>query len=157
MLTDSSLQSACELLLYDEGFEQYPYNDQTGEQIKIPGATATFGIGFTYITMPEAMMILKNRVPNMCAEINRKWSPFSELDDVRKIVCLDIAYNVGIQGFLEFRDMTDFMAVKDWVHASHACMDSLVAVQEHIRYTRLSEMILTGKLPDVISTHSSSA
>lgn len=159
MLTDSGLQACCEWLLYDEGFEQLAYDDETGKEVKAPDGKLTIGIGFNLqdvgLTLSECLLILKARIGNIDRELSSKWSPFfTDLDEIRRIALINIAYNCGVEGLLKFHDTLAFLITKDYLNASKEVLDSHAARNLTARYARISETLLTGKLPDVIPPHS---
>jgi lysozyme len=68
----------------------------------------------------------------------------STLDPPRLCVLLDMAFNLGVHGLLEFRQMLGFVLVGNWDKAADAMRDSKWAEQVGGRAIRLERQMLTG-------------
>ena len=155
MLSDQGLQDASEWLLNDEEFRQYVYDDETGKtpEMNLQGKL-TIGIGFNLTTvglsLNEALLILRLRIKALDADLTQNLTVYKELSEPRQIAMLNKAYNMGEAGLEQFHDMMLSLNGHDYLNASKACMDSLAAANDHYRYERISETLLTGKLPSIV-------
>ena len=137
----------------DEGFRAYVYDDATGIRIT-PGYTCvghpTVGYGTALdvrgLTEDEATLLLQNELANQLLELNQlAW--FALLDDVRKGVIQNLAYNIGVSGVEGFHHMIAAIKVRDWNMARIEMEDSHWAQQVgHERVARLTNQLWTGAL-----------
>lgn len=67
---------------------------------------------------------------------------YAKLDPVRRSVCLDIAYNEGVHGLLNFPHMIAALSRQDWPSAATECHveDPKLAG----RYAALAQLLLIG-------------
>jgi len=69
---------------------------------------------------------------------------YEQLNDARRMVCMDMTYNLGQRGFLQFKKMIAAMERGDWQTAAAEIMDSKAARQLPGRYYTLSTSMATG-------------
>jgi len=159
MLNADALQACAEWLMYDEGFEQFPYDDETGKRVSAPAGKLTIGIGFNLsdagLSMVECMFILKNRINMLDVTLSTNLHGYSELDEVRQSALINMAYNLGINGLLAFHDFILFVTGNDYIHAANDLRATKVYQELTHRYERISEAILTGKYPDALNINRS--
>lgn len=122
-----------------------------GERLKPYRCTAgklTIGVGRNLedrgITAEESAYLLNN-------DIEREWKALKTalpwvtgLNDVRQRVLLDMAFNLGIDGLLQFKNTLATVQRGDYERAASMMLDSLWARQVKGRATRLAEMMKTG-------------
>jgi lysozyme len=142
------LNNLRELLKLHEGFSAKPYRDSVGK--------LTIGYGFNLddvgLYPEECEFILANRIKKLDTEMRRMLPWFAKLDDVRKVVLLDMCYNMGPEPF-------DFDGYKDWpIFLGQVERGEYVAAAKNMRSTlwyrqvkgrgvRLARMMETGKWP----------
>jgi lysozyme len=128
------------LLLQHEGFRQFPYTDTTGH--------LTIGIGRNLdsrgISQNEAFILLDDDSLYFSSKLSSVLPFFDSLDGIRQIALVDMCFNLGVNGLLEFKNFLGFVEKKDWKNASAELLDSKAAAQCVDRYKRLAEIILTG-------------
>lgn len=145
-----------EQLELHEGFRPVPYEDSEGN--------TTIGIGYNVTARGyhslEAVLgrpigdpprVSEAEARAMCvADINRieaeipKYFPFySQLNEVRQRVVLDMCYNMGYS-VLEFKRTRAAVEAQDWSLATMQLYRSKWAHQVHGRADRLARMLLTG-------------
>lgn len=129
-------------LLNEEGYKQFPYVDTTGhETIAIGRNLAVVGI-----SLDEALYLLDNDI-SRCEKDLWHYAPwYGSLDDVRKSVVLDMCFEMGINGVLEFREMITYLSSRSFKQASDAMLASLWAKQVPSRAQNLALIIETGVL-----------
>jgi len=127
-------------LVRDEELRLKPYTDSVGK--------LTIGIGRNLtdkgISFQEAQGLLANDIADATADLEAKLPWTATLDDVRKGALVNMAFNLGIGGLLEFHDFLARMQRGDFSGAAGAMLDSLWARQVGARATRLSMQIQTG-------------
>ena len=83
----------------------------------------------------------------------RKWCAYyidgwDELDEVRRSVLIDMAFNLGIAGVMKFKRMLRHLAEGHYVLAAREMKDSLWAKQVPRRAKELIRMMQTGEWRD---------
>jgi lysozyme len=127
-------------LVRDEELRLKPYPDSVGK--------LTIGVGRNLsdkgISFQEAQLLLANDIADATADLQAKLPWTAALDDVRKGALLNMAFNMGLGGLLEFHDFLAKMQAGNFSGAAGAMLDSLWARQVGPRATRLSIQIQTG-------------
>jgi lysozyme len=127
-------------LVRDEELRLKPYTDSVGK--------LTIGIGRNLsdkgISFLEAQFMLANDVAATTAELQASLPWTATLDEVRKGALLNMTFNMGIGGLLEFHDFLAKLQAGDYSAAAGAMLDSLWARQVGARATRLSQQIQSG-------------
>jgi lysozyme len=124
----------------NEGYRQYVYKDSMG----IP----TIGIGFNLeegFTKEESMLILRLRLSKLITELCDRVPVFTDMSQIRKIVLLDMSYNLGVPGLLKFRKMFAALCERDYQLAAKEMLDSRYASQVKGRAQRNALMMETGE------------
>jgi lysozyme len=98
------------------------------------------------ISKSEAYELLANDIRS-CGEqlIDEIPEIYSGLDEVRKSVLLNMCFNLGIGGLLEFKNTLAFVAAGDWERAANGMLASKWAKQVGHRAIELSELMRKGK------------
>lgn len=143
-----SLNSAQELIRYDEGEVDHAYKDSLGY--------VTIGVGHL-IDAVKGGSLPKEIVDALFAwdrahkeaEVKAALPWYVALDPVRQAVLLDMAFNLGTAGLLAFRQTLAAIQAGDYVAASTLMLQSRWASQLPVRANRLSQMMLTGQWPKV--------
>lgn len=124
-----------------EDYKQYPYHDTNGH--------LTVGIGRNLeakgISRFEALVMLDNDIQDAEDELVKNISFYNDLDDVRKMVLINMCFNLGIVGLMKFKRMIDYLGKGNYAKASKEMLDSLWALQVKNRAFVLAEMMETGK------------
>lgn len=125
-----------------------------GERLRPYRCTAgklTIGVGRNLedrgITAEESAYLLLNDVRAVEQGLAKALPWFTQLDDVRQRVLLDMAFNLGLQGLLEFRRTLDAVRSGRYQQAAGMMLESKWAGQVGQRAQRLSQMMATGKDP----------
>lgn len=92
------------------------------------------------MTKEEAEKLLKNDV-NKTIELIKDRLPWDELSDARKAVCVNMAFNLGITGFLRFRNMQRALRKHCYKEAAIEMADSLWHKRSQVG-NRSEELIL---------------
>ena len=128
-----------------EGFKPYAYRDSLG--------IWTIGYGINVdkdhgggITEEESEMLLLNRLNTKIEELDTAISWWRMLDDVRQDVIVEMAYQLGVQGLLDFNKFLAYAKAKQYDLAAGEMLNSLWAQQTPERAKMLSQRFATGKV-----------
>ena len=134
-----------------EGLELKPYNDSLG--------FATIGYGhliakrkvtpqdvkdFKGFTKEDAGSLLIEDMAKKIAEVERRIPFFSGLDSVRKTVIVGMAFQMGVDGLLQFKDTLKAVDQGRYKDAGIAMSNSLWARQTPGRAKILVERMVKG-------------
>lgn len=136
----------------DEGLRLFVYDDATGQPI-VPGSQVvghpTIGYGraldITGITEGEAATLLANKLIALQVELEKlPW--YTGLNDVRRGVILNLAYNMGLHNVQSFTKMIAYLQQQNWATAALELRNSKWATQvQASRSSRLIKQLLTGQ------------
>lgn len=126
-----------------EGERLKPYRDTVGK--------LTIGIGRNLddcgISAEESAVLLSNDIKRSEAELLRALPWVGKLDEVRQRVLLDMTFNLGLVGLLNFKNTLAAIEAGDYKRAATMMLDSKWAKQVGQRADRLSRMMATGMDP----------
>jgi lysozyme len=128
-------------LYRDEGVRLKPYKDSEG--------LLTIGVGRCLdrvgISMGESELMLDNDISRATAEVitHIPWS--HELDEIRRAVLTNMAFNVGVAGLLKFERMLAALKARDYETAAKEMLDSKWRKQVGPRADRLAKQMVTGE------------
>jgi len=142
------------LLSDHEGVKLKVYDDYTGKELKAGDVLVghpTIGIGRNVakdglgISQEEAEFMLINDIERVKEEI--KDFPILHLNEARTAVIIDMAFNMGITRFNDFKWPKFFKAVvnEEWQKATEEMLDSNWARQTKRRSKNLSKIMFTGQ------------
>lgn len=90
------------------------------------------------------MSLLKKKVMELKKKLhNYKW--YRNLNAPRRAVCIDMAYNLGVSGLLNFKKTIAFLEAMDFDAASKEMLDSCWASQVGSRALRNARIMREGK------------
>ena len=121
----------------EEGFRAFPYRDTAGH--------LTVGYGYNLdagISKAAAAALLSVQVQEVVAQL-QAYPWFASLDDVRKSVVVDIAFNQGVNGLLHYPHMISALATGNWAEAAQQCSVANPALDAS-RYAPLRALLLKG-------------
>lgn len=81
------------------------------------------------ISRSEAMLMLRNDLIATSFGLEKAVPGFLALTPRRRMALIDMAYNLGLAGFLKFRKLLTAIQVGDWQQASAEMLDSKWADQ----------------------------
>lgn len=130
-----------EQLIRDEGLRLKPYRDTVGK--------LTIGVGRNLedvgISHEEAMLLLDHDIARAEAEVNAHLPWSRQLGEPRRAVLVNMAFNLGIGGLLQFRRALAAMQRGDYDLAAREMLDSKWAEQVGARATRLARQMREGE------------
>jgi len=136
MIDISSLKGE---LKRDEGFEPRVYTCSAGKQ------TIGYGWNFEDNDLPVriANELLEYAIMEKIVQLsNHQW--FCELDDARKKLITNMAFNIGVNGVLRFKKMIAAIEAKDYDLAADEMKDSKWYKQVGDRAKRLVVVMKRG-------------
>ncbi len=129
----------------EEGFKQYPYNDATGARVScLPNGNLTWLYGLNLETegsLELGELCLRWKLGKLLTSLS-SYSWFATCNSARQSALLDIAYNEGVHGLLNFPSMIHYISIKDWPNAQKEC--SVGDPRLKARYDKLGNILLTG-------------
>ena len=141
---NSFLTEATEQIKLDEGCVLHAYRDTLGY--------LTIGYGRLIdkkknggISHEEAEMLLHNDIDRKLSELRKKYPHFDKLDDPRKGVLLNMAFQMGVGGLLGFRNTLAKIEAGDYEGAAANMLKSKWAQQTPNRAKRMAEQMRTGQ------------
>lgn len=132
------------LLRGEEGEVLTEYKDHLGY--------STIGVGRLIdarkgggITTEESAYLLSNDIQKKLSELERKLPWVKELDEARRGVLLSMAFQMGTDGLLGFKNTLEMVRTGRYTDAAKGMLNSLWAKQTPQRAKRHSEQMRTGK------------
>ena len=128
----------------DEGEKLYAYKDSLGYW--------TIGIGILIdkekgggLLPEESAFIFNNRVKILKSELSKRISFFDKLSETRQAVLLNMAFQMGVNGLLGFKNTLKTIESGDYAKAAREMLMSKWASQTPQRANRLSKQMETGE------------
>lgn len=124
----------------NEGYERFIYLDSEGIE--------TIGIGFNLqegFSKFECQLILNYRLGQLHERLSEMYSWYPTLNEVRRTVLLDMAYNLGIPRLSRFVRMISAIEREDFELAGFELLDSRYATQVKGRAVRNAAMMQDGE------------
>ena len=114
-----------EMLLKHEGLRLYPYHCSEDK--------LTIGIGRNIqdrgITEDEAKYLLANDINEVTEQLDKVWAAWRTFPVKAQYVCIDMAFQLGVEGFMKFRQSRQLMEEGMWTEASEEILRSKWARQ----------------------------
>jgi lysozyme len=127
-------------LTTDEGRKSRIYKDTVGK--------ITAGVGRNLSDVPfsddEIDLMLTNDIKKVCDQLDEKLPWWRTLSERRQRVLANMAFNLGINGLLGFRNTLAFVQGGKYDQAAEGMLDSLWAKQVGMRAVRLANMMKEG-------------
>jgi lysozyme len=141
-MTPEGKQKLRSLLVQHESYRQFPYVDTTGH--------LTIGIGRNLadrgISQTEAFYLLDEDASYFTSKLSHYLPFFLKLSENRQIALVDMCFNLGVQGFLNFKDMILALESHDYERAAKEMLDSKWAGQVGNRAVKLAQIVKTNEL-----------
>ncbi|OPZ42219.1 MAG: Phage lysozyme [Bacteroidetes bacterium ADurb.BinA104] len=141
-MTEALMNRIKAQLVRHEGLRLKPYRCTAGK--------LTIGIGRNLedrgISQKEAYAMLERDILDFEQQLlNEIPEVYNKLDEVRQSVLLNMCFNLGIKGLLEFKNTLAFIDAGDWERAANGMLASKWAKQVGRRAIELSELMRKGK------------
>lgn len=129
-----------EELKRDEGLRLKPYRCTAGK--------LTIGVGRNLddvgISQSEADMLLEHDLEKVIAQLSYRLPWWANVSEKRQHVLINMAFNLGIDGLLKFKNTLALIQAGKYQEASVAMLDSRWANQVGNRAKRLAEEMRQG-------------
>lgn len=137
----SELVTALSLVQKHEGLRLKPY--------RCPAGKLTIGWGLNLedrgLTRAEADYLLQSQLQELLKRMEQSFAPWwTNLSINRRAVLLDMAYNLGWQGLLDFKQTLNSVTAGDYDKAAAQMLESIWARQVKTRARELAEMMAEG-------------
>jgi len=137
----SLLQKVKDQLLRHEGLKLKPY--------RCPAGKLTIGVGRNLedrgITQKEAYILLENDILRCENELLAELPEvYHSLNETRKSALLNMCFNLGISGLIEFKNTLAFIGAGDFEQTANGMLASKWAKQVGRRAIELSELMRKG-------------
>jgi lysozyme len=135
-MTDADWEATYDSIKMHEGFSPKA----------IPDVDGTFVLGYGHncqravITTGAATVVLGDDLTATLTALVLAWPPFLACDGPRQQLVLEMAYQLGVEGLLGFKDLLHSLAAKNYSAAVDALVASRLAAQTPARvkdYVRL--------------------
>lgn len=131
-----------EQLIRHEGVRLKPYRDSVG--ILTVGCGRNLdAVGLTY---DEAMFLLDNDIQRVMRALRETLPYWLGLDEGRRQVLINMAFNLGVAGLLKFKKMLAHVEAGQYDAAADEMLNSAWAVQVGQRAQELSAQMRTGEM-----------
>lgn len=137
----------------EEGFRARPYRDTVSVRTVGYGRNLTAHPipGRNWTTNPcseaEAEGWLREELQSVISGLKKRKPVIDEIDMVRAAALLNMGYQLGVGGVLEFTQMWDAVEDRAWVRTAKAAKDSRWARQTPNRAKRVCYALETGEWP----------
>ena len=130
-----------EMLIKNEGLCLNLYKDSLGYN--------TIGVGRCLdkngLSEDEAMYLLENDINRVVANLDKMWEVWRSFPVPAQEVCVDMAFQMGITGFMNFRQTRALMEMGCWLEASEEILRSKYNTQTPARCARNSRKLALCK------------
>lgn len=113
------------MLVRHEGIRTFPYHCSENR--------LTIGIGRNLeqngISEEEAYYLLENDIKRVMSNLDKSFHMWRCFPKKARLVCIDMAFQMGIAGFLGFKKTIALMQLGMWLEASEELLDSRYAIQ----------------------------
>jgi lysozyme len=137
-------------IIRDEGEVLHLYYDSLGvptigvganlRDVRVPPDIAKL----ITITPEGSRMLLERRLRDAENDVTGRLPWAAKLDEARRAVLVNMAFNMGIVGLLQFHATLDAVQRGDWAAAAQHMLDSKWASQVDDRAKRLARQMQTG-------------
>lgn len=138
------------ILKKDEGFRGQPYDCKTGKRLKATVGYTTIGYGYNLDAneLPEdiAEILLKRKVEEKINSLKKREIKIIQ-NDLRSIVIICMAYQMGVTGLLKFKTTLKYYNENKFKECAKQMLKSKWArIDSPTRAKRMAYMMETGKL-----------
>lgn len=145
-------------IIRDEGFCAMPFLNESGKLVTgirrnlddcplTPDEVSVVGHDgrAEKITLEAASHLLGNDIKRTCEALNRSLPWWRDLDEVRRRVLVNMAFDLGVSGLLGFHTTLGWIRQGHYASAAGEMLLSVWSEQVGDRATRLARMMRTGK------------
>ena len=119
------LNKIIDMLRRHEGLRLHPYHCSENK--------LTLGIGRNIedrcITEKEAIYLLNNDIKRVISNLDKIWIVWRTFPEKAQLVCIDMSFQMGIAGFMKFKETRKLMELGKWLEASEEVLRSRYSIQ----------------------------
>nr|BAR29249.1 Phage-related lysozyme (muraminidase) (COG3772) [uncultured Mediterranean phage uvMED]BAR29349.1 Phage-related lysozyme (muraminidase) (COG3772) [uncultured Mediterranean phage uvMED] len=119
------LDRIVDMLKRHEGLRLNPYHCSANK--------LTIGIGRNLedrgITESEAFYLLHGDINLVQEELTKNWGVWRTFPEKARLVCIDMTFQMGITGFMKFKETRKLMELGKWLEASEEVLRSRYSIQ----------------------------
>jgi lysozyme len=123
---------------HSEGLRLKPYRC-TANKLSIG-----YGTNIEEISLEEAEWLMQHRMNKAIAEVHKRWPFVEKMTDNRRLAIYDMAYNMGVPTFAEFKNTWAALEAGDYDKAARCAEDSKWYRQVGPRAVKIVSMIRNG-------------
>jgi len=138
MIQTDLLENIIKKVKRHEGWRSKPYKCSTGH------LTIGYGTKIDEISKEEGELLLRSRLDDILKYALPQVPEFWDLNNIRKLVYLDMLYNLGFKGFIGFKNMRKAVKEGNWHGAANEIHNSLYYKQVGIRGQENAKMMRFG-------------
>ena len=116
-------------------------SDEQFDMLHVSSMEEVYAVG---INEGEALYLASNDIKIVETELLKKHPCIEELDPVRQMVVIDMAFNMGVPRLCGFKRMWENIHNKNYDGAASEMLDSRWATQVKSRATRLADKMRNG-------------
>lgn len=140
MMTEELHSAVKRSVLHHEGRSKFPYTDTRGN--------ITIGIGYNLSDRGVSDKWINEQyeedVQYFYSKLFNDFDWFNRLNNDRKVVLIDMIFNLGYKNFLSFKRLISALSRDDYKEAAHEMLESKWAHQVKNRANELANAMLTG-------------
>lgn len=129
----------------DEGVKATVYKDHLGWDTIGVGRLVDSRKPGSGLRPSEIDFLLQNDIDDRVEALTRRLPWFQDLDDARRGVLLNMAFQLGIEGLLGFKNTLKLIETGDYAGAAKNMLLSKWATQTPARAKRMAEQMRTGR------------
>lgn len=129
----------------DEGVKAQAYQDQLGFWTIGVGRLIDSRKPGSGLRPSEIDFMLQNDIDDRIEALTRSLPWFQNLDDARKGVLLNMAFQMGVEGLMGFKNTLRMVEDGDYMGAARNMLQSKWAEQTPARAARMAEQMRSGK------------
>ena len=138
-------QNLAKQLIIDEGVESQAYKDSLGLLTIGIGRLIDPNVPGSGLRPDEIEYLFNNDLKDRIEKLSKEIPWFLELDEARQGVLLNMSFQMGVTGFLKFKNTLELVRTGKYTEAATAMLQSKWAKQTPKRAARLAKQMLTGE------------
>lgn len=144
-----------EQLEFEEGTRLHAYPDSRGFTTIGTGHNLSAQPNFRGQKIPRTITkeyndaLLLSDIEETERELEHEWPPVCRLDPVRRDTCIAMAFQLGVDTFMEFKHMRDALTSGRWADATAHALNSAWARETPARAKRVASQFQSGEYYEV--------
>lgn len=136
---------AFKMLSFDEGYKAFPYNDKTGKSVESDDGRITIGIGHNLedngVSHAVIRLMFEEDFATAYHSAQLFFTNFNNFSQNRRLAIVNMIFNLGTNGFHQFRNMRSHIEKEEWQQAAEEAQKSAWYFQVGKRAKRVITML----------------